>query len=106
MCCKTGLPRTAIIGLGRSNVRSRMRVPRPAARMTALVILVMGNNAAGGARLSRDVDCKEMLDSPQIYTNEHRLRNPESLAEICDNLSSSVAKFPFLFLGASRLDDL
>src|SRR4051794_18839145 len=34
--CKTGLPRTSSIGLGRASVRPRMRVPRPAARRTAL----------------------------------------------------------------------
>src|ERR1043166_2784329 len=39
MCCKTGLPRTSIIGFGKSTVSSRIRVPRPAARMTALSIL-------------------------------------------------------------------
>ena len=39
ICCKTGLPRTGNIGLGRSLVRLRMRVPRPAASKTALVIM-------------------------------------------------------------------
>src|SRR5437867_2621906 len=41
MCCKTGLPRTTIIGFGRSAVSSRIRVPRPAASRTALSILVI-----------------------------------------------------------------
>src|SRR6185437_13394134 len=40
MCCKTGLPRTSIIGFGKSAVSSRMRVPRPAASNTALSIFV------------------------------------------------------------------
>src|SRR5450755_4384857 len=38
MCWRIGLRRTSIIGLGNSLVRSRIRVPRPAARRTALVI--------------------------------------------------------------------
>src|SRR5579885_681098 len=41
VCCKTGLPRTSIIGFGSSAVSSRMRVPRPAARMTALSIFIV-----------------------------------------------------------------
>src|SRR6266849_379423 len=40
MYCKTGLPRTSIIGLGRSTVSSRMRLPRPAARTTAFSIFM------------------------------------------------------------------
>src|ERR1700730_13832385 len=43
MYCRTGLPRTSIIGLGRSAVSSRMRVPRPAASRTALSIFAMKN---------------------------------------------------------------
>src|SRR5215211_5117906 len=41
MCCKPGLPRTSIIGLGSSLVSSRIRVPRPAASNTALLIFAI-----------------------------------------------------------------
>src|SRR5450432_1709581 len=47
MCWRIGLRRTSIIGLGNSVVRSRIRVPRPAARRTALVI----TSLMSGARL-------------------------------------------------------
>src|SRR6266496_4962099 len=56
MCCKTGLPRTSIIGLGRSDVSSRIRVPRPAASKTALSILVTSFCLAS----SRDVVDKRL----------------------------------------------
>src|SRR2546426_11404915 len=41
ICSRIGFPRTLIIGLGRSDVSSRIRVPRPAASKTALSILFM-----------------------------------------------------------------
>src|SRR4030095_11960940 len=48
ICCKTGLPRTSIIGFGSSAVSSRIRVPRPAASITALSIVLIVED--GGAR--------------------------------------------------------
>src|SRR5215471_19235928 len=42
MCWSTGLPRTSIIGFGSSAVSSRIRVPRPAARITAFSIFIVG----------------------------------------------------------------
>src|SRR5207248_120380 len=41
ICRRIGFPRTLIIGFGSSAVSSRIRVPRPAARRTALSILAM-----------------------------------------------------------------
>src|SRR6266566_7825296 len=43
MCCKTGLPCTSIIGLGSLAVSSRIRVPRPAARITAFSIITVSD---------------------------------------------------------------
>src|SRR5205809_3824974 len=66
MCCKTGFLRTSIIGLGRSTVSSRMRLPRPAARTTAFSIFMdqfysaqFGTAAiffTSGCRALKDVD--------------------------------------------------
>src|SRR6266567_3979688 len=60
ICSRIGFPRTLIIGLGRSAVISRIRVPRPAARRTALSILVITDVGVSGT-VSRP-DCQDGCD--------------------------------------------